>query len=73
MATLSSLHGAIDFKPRRDSTRGLFAGILAGVATCWSALSEGSAAAHEYDRLVRSGTRHDAAVARVFERRFGRR
>jgi hypothetical protein len=70
MATVRSLDGALDFEHR--SLRGGFPGrsLLAGLATYWSAIREASAAAGEYERLVRRGMPHDEAVARVFEDHF---
>jgi hypothetical protein len=73
MAHVRSLDGAFHFEPR--SVRGRFPGrsFFASLATFWRALHEGSAAAHDYERLVRRGTPHAEAVARVFEDHFDRR
>jgi hypothetical protein len=73
MAHVSSLDGAFHFHPR--SARGRFPGrgFFASLATCWRALRDGSAAAQDYERLVRRGTPHAEAVARVFEDHFDRR
>jgi hypothetical protein len=73
MAHVRSLDGALRFEPR--SARGLFPGrsFFASFAIYWRALRDGSAAAHDYERLVRQGTPHAEAVARVFENHFDRR
>ena len=69
MATARSLHGALDFEPRSLGVRRFFKGIT----VYWSAISEGAAAAHEYDALTRRGVAHEEAVEQVFEEHFGRR
>jgi hypothetical protein len=73
MAHVRSLDGALHFEP--GSVRGLFPrrSFFAGLATYWRALRDGSAAAHEYERLVRRGMPHAEAVARVLEDHFDRR
>jgi hypothetical protein len=69
MATVRSLHGALDFEPRSFGVRRF----LKNVTAYLSAISEGAAAAHEYDTLTRRGTSHDDAVEQVFEEHFSRR
>ena len=69
MATVRSLHGALDFEPRSLGVRRFFK----GVGVYWSALREGAAAAHEYETLTRQGVAHEQAVAQVFEEHFDRR
>ncbi|HEY7548859.1 MAG TPA: hypothetical protein VH913_04995 [Hyphomicrobiaceae bacterium] len=73
MAHARSLDSTLHFEPR--SVRGPFPGrsFFASLATYWQALRDGSAAAHDYQRLVRQGTPHAEAVARVFENHFDRR
>jgi hypothetical protein len=73
MAHVRSLDGTLHFEPR--SVRDLFPrrSFFTGLVTYWRALRDGSAAAHEYERLVRQGTPHAEAVARVFEDHFDRR
>jgi hypothetical protein len=73
MAHVRSLDGALRFEPR--SVRGHVPGrsFFASLATYWRALRDASAAAHEYQRLVRQGTPHAEAVARVFENHFDSR
>ena len=69
MASVRTLHSAIDLDHRSLPGRG----VLTGLATYWKALREGSAAANEYERLVRRGVPHEDAVVRIFEDHFGRR
>jgi hypothetical protein len=64
MATTKSLDDALHFEPH-----GL-GGFFKGVAVYWSALREGAAAAHEYEKLTRQGATHEEAVAQVFEGHF---
>lgn len=73
MATARSLGGTAEFQSR--SLRGGFPGrsFLGRLAMYWNALREASAAAHEYERLVRRGTPHEEAVTRVFEDHFDHR
>jgi hypothetical protein len=70
MAHVRSLDGAFSFEPRSLHGRLPGRSFLARLATYWSALRDGSAAAHDYQRLVRQGTPHAEAVARVFEDHF---
>jgi hypothetical protein len=69
MATVGSLDGALDFEPRRPGARRFFKGLH----VYWSAISEGAAAAHEYNALTRRGVAHEEAVEQVFEEHFSRR
>ena len=69
MATARSLDGVLDFEPRSLGVRRFFK----TVAVYLSALSGGAAAAHEYNRLTRRGTPHEAAVEQVFEEHFSHR
>jgi hypothetical protein len=68
MATVRTLDSAIDLDRPGLPGRGL----LNGLATYWEALREGSAAAHDYERLVRRGVAHEEAVARIFKAHFDR-
>jgi hypothetical protein len=65
------LDGTVEFGPR-SLRGGGFPGrsFLGRLAIYWSALREASVAAHDYERLVRQGTPHAEAVARVFEDHF---
>jgi hypothetical protein len=69
MASVRTVDGAIDLDHRSLPGRGL----LTRLATYWNALREGSAAAHDYERLVCHGVAHEEAVVRIFEDHFGRR
>ena len=69
MATVRSLDGVFGLEPRSLAARG----VLKSLAVYWSAVSEGAAAAHEYETLTRRGVAHEDAVVRVFEDHFGRR
>jgi hypothetical protein len=66
MATVRSLDGAFDLEPRSLGVRGF----LESLTVYWSAISEGAAAAHEYERLTRRGVAHEDAVVQVFEDHF---
>ena len=66
MATVRSLHGALDFEPRSLGIRRFFK----NVTVYLNAISEGAAAAHEYHTLTRRGASHDDAVEQVFEEHF---
>jgi hypothetical protein len=69
MATVRSLDGALDFEARGLGLRRFFNGLTVYL----SAISDGAAAAHEYDTLIRRGMPHEQAVAQVFEDHFCRR
>ena len=69
MATVRSLDGALSFEPRSLGVRRFFKGLT----VYWSAISEGAAAAHEYDALTRRGVAHEEAVEQVFDDHFSRR
>jgi hypothetical protein len=69
MATARSLDGVLDFEPRSLGVSRFFK----TVAVYLNAISEGAAAAHEYNRLTRRGTPHEVAVKQVFEEHFSHR
>ena len=69
MATVRSLDGDLSFEPRSLGMRRFFKGLT----VYWSAISEGAAAAHEYDALTRRGVAHEEAVEQVFDDHFSRR
>jgi len=69
MATVRSLDGAFDFEPRGLGIHRFFKGLTVYI----NAISEGAAAAHEYDMLTRRGVSHDKAVEQVFEEHFSSR
>jgi hypothetical protein len=68
MATARSLHGGLSFEPRTLGVRRFFKTVTAYL----DAISEGAAAAHEYQTLTRRGIAHEAAVEHVFEEHFAR-
>ena len=69
MATVRSLNGALDLEPRNLGVRRFFKGLTVYL----DAISEGAAAAHEYETLTRRGMPHEEAVVQVFEEHFDRR
>ena len=69
MAVTRSFDGAIDLEPRAQA----FRRVLSGVAAYVSAIRDGNAAAHEYDRLLQRGVPHQEAVERVLATHFSRR
>jgi hypothetical protein len=69
MATARSLDGGLGLEPRSLGVRRFFK----SVTVYLNAISEGAAAAHEYQTLTRRGVAHEEAVEQVFEGHFAGR
>ncbi len=70
MATATSLNGTEHLEPHTSFPARRF---FSGLTTYLDAIREGSAAAYDYDRLLKRGVPHDEAVHRVFDEHFASR
>jgi hypothetical protein len=66
MAFVKAFDSALELESNKETARR----VLQGLANYWTALREGGAAAHEYEKLTRRGTPHAEAIALVFDKHF---